>query len=72
MIVDYQGEQFIIEMKIWRGEAYNSRGEQQLSEYLDYYHLKNGYMLSFNFDQKKETGLKEILFGDKMLVEAVV
>lgn len=28
---------------------------------LDYYHLKKGYMLSFNFNKKKSVGLLEIL-----------
>lgn len=72
VIVDYRGEQFVVELKIWRGEAYNTRGEKQLTDYLDYYHLKKGYMLSFNFNQKKEIGIKEITLGDKVLVEAVV
>ena len=72
VIVDYQGEQFVIEMKVWRGNAYNTRGEAQLSDYLDYYYLKKGYMLSFNFNKKKEIGVKDIVFGDKLLVEAVV
>ncbi len=30
IIVDYRGEQFIIEIKIWRGNEYNKRGEAQL------------------------------------------
>ena len=34
--------------------------------------LKKGYMTSFNFNKKKETGVKEIGVGDKVLVEAVV
>ena len=72
VVVDYLGEQFVIEMKIWRGNEYNERGERQLSEYLDYYHLKKGYMLSFNFNKKKEIGVKEITIGDKVIVEAVV
>lgn len=72
VIVDYRGEQFVIELKLWRGSAYNKRGETQLCEYLDYYHLKRGYMLSFNFNKKKEIGVKELRFGDKVLVEAVV
>ncbi len=59
-------------MKVWRGNAYNERGEQQLANYLDYFHLKKGYMLSFNFNKKKEIGVKEIVLGDKVLVEAVV
>ena len=72
VIVDYLGEQFIIELKIWRGNEYNERGERQLTDYLDYYHKEKGYLLSFNFNQKKEVGVKEIKIGDKTIVEAVV
>ncbi len=54
VIVDYRGEQFVIELKIWRGEAYHNKGEEQLSEYLDSYHLQKGYMLTFNFNRKKK------------------
>ncbi len=46
--------------------------EQQLSDYLDYFHLKKGYMLSFNFNKKKTVGVKEVVLGDKLLIEAVV
>ena len=72
LIVDWHGTQYIIELKIWRGNAYNERGEKQLSDYLDHYHLKKGYMLSFNFNKDKKTGIKQITIGDKVLVEAVV
>ena len=72
VIVDYLGEQFVIEMKVWRGNAYHMRGEKQLSDYLDFYHLKKGYLLSFNFNKNKQIGLKEIVLGSKVLVEAVV
>ena len=43
-----------------------------LWDYLDYYHLKKGYMLSFNFNKKKELASRKIVLGDKVLVEAVV
>lgn len=72
VIIDYCKEQFVIEMKIWRGNAYHERGEKQLAEYLEYYHLNKGYMLSFNFNKKKQTGVKEIRIGNKVLIEAVV
>ncbi|MDE7312643.1 MAG: AAA-like domain-containing protein [Eubacterium sp.] len=72
VIVDYAGEQFIIEMKIWHGNEYNERGRQQLSEYLDYYHQPKGYLLSFSFNQKKEPGVKRIQVGEKTIIEAVV
>ena len=72
LVIDYHGEQSIIELKIWRGNAYHERGEEQLSNYLEYFHLKKGYMLSFCFNKKKEVGVKEIILGDKVLIEAVV
>jgi len=72
IIVDYLGEQFVVEMKIWHGNEYNERGEQQLMDYLDYFHLKKGYMLSFNFNKRKKSGLKVMTFGDRTIVEAIV
>lgn len=72
IIVDYLGEQYIIEMKIWHGKEYNNRGEKQLIEYLDDYHVKKGYMISFNFNKKKETGVKEITIDGKTIIEAIV
>ena len=72
VIVDYSGRQYVIELKIWRGDEYNKRGEKQLAEYLEYYHLKKGYLLSFNFNKNKNTGLKEITVDNKKIVEVVV
>lgn len=72
VIVDYHGEQFVIEMKIWRGEEYNRRGERQLAQYLDDCHVKEGYMVSFNFNRNKQVGVREIVVDGKVLVEAVV
>ncbi|MDE7037306.1 MAG: 9-O-acetyl-N-acetylneuraminate esterase, partial [Lachnospiraceae bacterium] len=72
VIVDYHGEQFIIEMKLWHGKEYHERGEAQLAEYLDIYQKRTGYMLSFNFNKKKETGVFERMIGDKRIIEAIV
>lgn len=72
LVIYYMGEQNVIELKIWRGNAYNERGEEQLSNYLEYFHLTRGYMLSFNFNKNKEIGVNEIKVGDKTLIEAVV
>lgn len=55
-----------------RGKAYRERGEEQLAEYLEYFHLQKGYMLSYNFNRNKEVGVKRISVGDKLLIEAVV
>ncbi len=72
IIVDYLGRQFVIEVKIWRGDAYNRRGEKQLTEYLDYYHLDYGYMLSFNFNKNKRVEMKKIVIGNRVILEVVV
>lgn len=72
VIVDYRGVQFVIELKIWRGEEYNTRGEQQLFEYLDFYKSDRGYLLSFNFNKNKQTGVKEIDYKGKKILEVVV
>ncbi len=72
VIIDYRGQQFVCELKIWHGDEYNRRGERQLMDYLDAYHLTTGYMLSFNFNKKKETGVHKVRLGQKVLIEAVV
>ena len=72
VVVDYRGEQYIIEMKIWRGQEYNRQGEQQLADYLDAYGKDTGYLISFNFNKKKTIGIREVLIREKTIVEAVV
>ena len=72
VVIDYLGQQYVIELKIWRGEAYNERGEQQLAEYLDYFHLQTGYMLSFCFNKNKQPGIHEVMVGERTIIEAVV
>ena len=72
VIVDYLGQQYVIEMKIYHGSEYNQRGESQLIGYLADYYLQKGYMLSFNFNKKKQAGVREVILGDKILIEAIV
>ena len=66
------GCHYIVQLKIRRGEEYNIEGEKQISEYLDYYHLDKGYLLSFNFNKNKQPGMKIIQVNGKTVVEAVV
>ena len=72
VIIDYLGQRYIVELKIWHGERYNKDGEKQICEYLDYWNLDTGYMLSFNFNKSKQTGVNEVRIGKKVLYEAVV
>lgn len=72
LVVDYLGEKFVVEFKIWRGKVYNEKGEKQLTKYLDYFHLDTGYMLSYNFNKTKKVGVEHVKVGEKTLIEAIV
>ena len=72
VVVDYLGKQYVIELKIWRGPSYHEEGEKQLVGYLDSMHLDHGYMLTFNFNQKKENGVQERFLEGKRIYEAFV
>lgn len=72
LVIHYLGRRYVIEMKIWHGDRYNAEGERQLIGYLDYWNLNTGYMLSFNFNRRKEPGVERIQIGDKVLFEGTV
>ncbi len=72
IVIDYKSKQYVIELKIWHGEEYNNKGEIQLANYLDYFNLQEGYMVSFCFNKNKKPGLQKVEFGEKVLWEAVV
>lgn len=72
VVVDYHGQQYVVELKIWRGNSYHERGEQQLADYLDFFHLKTGYLVSFCFNNDKQSGISDVVVGEKQIVEALV
>ena len=72
VVIHYLGKRYVIELKIWRGAKYNEDGEKQVLDYLDFFGLSTGYLLSFSFNKNKETGVREVRFGDKLLYEGVV
>ncbi len=72
VVIHYNGRRYIIELKIWHGDRYNAKGEKQISDYLDRYGLKVGYMLSFSFNKNKEPRVDEVKIGDKLLYEGIV
>jgi len=54
IVVTYLDEEFIIELKIWRGDQYRKDGIKQLNGYLESRDLKKGYLVSFSFLKNKE------------------
>lgn len=72
LIVYYHEEFFILEMKLWRGPQRHKEGEKQLLGYMADYHQNTGYLLTFNFNKTKKSGLKEVKFDDNTLIEAMI
>ena len=55
LVVDYGSEQFIIELKVWRGEMSHNDAYEQLSGYLEKKNRQIGYLLTFDF-RKSNSG----------------
>ena len=72
IVVDYLGERFVIELKIWRGKVYHEKGEKQLSDYLNAFNLNKGYMLIFSFNKNKQVKVEEVQQSKKTILEVVV
>lgn len=72
VVVHYLGRKYVVELKVWRGARYNEAGERQIAEYLDYFGLSTGYMVSFCFNKSKVPGVKRVAVGDKVVFEAIV
>ncbi len=72
VIVDYKGQRFVIELKLWRGQQYQNDGQIQLAGYLEQYQQDRGYLLTFNFNKNKKTGIWENVCKGKKILEVIV
>ena len=73
LVVNYDRQEFIVELKIWRGDKYEQTGREQLSEYLAIRGMDEGYLLTYDFSKNKQN--VEPLWHEvngKRIFEAVV
>lgn len=62
VVITFNNIKYIIELKIWRGEAYHRQGIQQLCDYLDLQTQTTGYLLIYDLrKEKKQSGQWEQL-----------
>jgi hypothetical protein len=54
VVITFDNKKYIIELKIWRGEAYHLEGIRQLCRYLEMQNQISGYLLIY--DLRKESG----------------
>ena len=73
LVVNYGRQEFIVELKIWRGDKYEQTGREQLSEYLAIRGMDEGYLVTFDFSKNRSTAEPQWLdVNGKRIFEAVV
>jgi hypothetical protein len=74
VVVDFGSEQFVIELKLWRGEASHEKAYEQLAGYLKTKRLADGYLLTFDFRKgvAKEPYAKWVKYGSRQIFDVVV
>ena len=74
IVLDYGLHQYIIELKLWRGEAYHKEAYKQLLNYMDAMNANKGYLLTFDLRTKENRQPKAewVAVGDKMIFDVVV
>lgn len=58
IVVDYNREQFIVELKLWRGERKHEDAYAQLAGYLDSKRAACGYLLTFDLRKEGNKAIK--------------
>ncbi len=67
IVITYRHQRHVIELKIWHGPKYHQKGLKQLSDYLDTYSLKEGFLLIYDFNKNKAYRQEQIVFEDKRI-----
>ncbi|MDR1483248.1 MAG: hypothetical protein LBT09_00330, partial [Planctomycetaceae bacterium] len=60
LYVEYKGQRYPVELKIWRGEKYFESGFDQIMRYMDILGSNEGWLVIF--DQRKKTTWDERIF----------
>lgn len=73
LVVTYDKQEFIVELKIWRGDKYEKKGRDQLSEYLAIRGMDEGYLVTFDFSKdKKDAEPQWIEWNEKRIFEVII
>ena len=72
IVIQYNQNKYVIETKIWHGDAAHEKGLEQLKNYLNIEGLDIGYLLIFNFNKNKEYINKKYIIEEKEIFEVIV
>ncbi|MDR1485190.1 MAG: ATP-binding protein [Planctomycetaceae bacterium] len=67
LYVEYKGQKYPVELKIWRGEKYLESGFNQIMRYMDILGSNEGWLVIF--DQRKKSTWDERIFMKKEIVD---
>ena len=72
VVITYNKNKYIIELKIWREEEYHEKGLKQLANYLHINNENKGYLLIFNFNKNKEYKKEKLIIEEKEIFQVFV
>ena len=74
VVVDFERDQFIVELKIWRGEVAQDKAYEQLLDYMASRNMDRGYLLTFDFrkERNKSHTAEWVRLGAKQIFEVIV
>ncbi|MBR3492514.1 MAG: AAA-like domain-containing protein [Bacteroidales bacterium] len=73
LVVTYDKQEYIVELKIWHGDKYEELGRDQLSGYLATRGMDEGYLVTFDFSKnKQDTEPQWIEWNGKRIFEVIV
>ena len=74
IVIDFGSDQFVIELKLWKGDAAHDKAYEQLAGYLDHKRTDTGYLLTFDFRKgaKKQPYAKWVEYVGKRIFDVVV
>ena len=73
LVVTYERQEFIVELKIWHGDKYEEKGRDQLSAYLQTRGMDEGYLVTFDFSKnRQDTEPQWIDWNGKRIFEVII
>ena len=72
VVIVFGGKEFIVELKIWKGSKLHYSGQKQLLRYMEKRGVDKGYLLTFDFRQKREQKQEWIYVDGKALLDVQV
>ena len=73
LVVTYDKQEYIVELKIWHGDKYEELGRDQLSGYLATRGMDEGYLVTFDFSKNKQEAEPQwIEWNGKRIFEVIV